>query len=259
MNMGDCAGLSSRTVKRHGSPFRCPPSDKLAGMPTSSVGHNAYPWRDSFCETRGYWVGQCPAGIGHQGQDIVPVDCRLSSQDMDHCDRIEHRIVAVHDGMVLRSPGQEGLVLTVNAPDTHLRFRYLHMNPRIIDQEGFVSGRVVRQGETIGRVGNYSGREGGTSYHLHFDMQVPTKDGWVFVNPYMTLVLAYEQMIGGRGTEIQDEIKETPASVQTGTEVKASPPAPVRKAARRVIPSPWKRWGAVTKHRAQSRTGYYRI
>ena len=27
----------------------------------------AYPWRDNFCERRGYTVGQCPAGIGHQG------------------------------------------------------------------------------------------------------------------------------------------------------------------------------------------------
>jgi hypothetical protein len=35
-------------------------------------------------------------------------------------------------------------------------------------------------------------------------MQVPTKAGWVFVNPYMTLVSAYEQLIGARGTEIKD-------------------------------------------------------
>ena len=30
-----------------------------------------------------------------------------------------------------------------------------------------------------------------------------TKIGWVWVNPYMTLVLAYERMIGARGTEIK--------------------------------------------------------
>jgi hypothetical protein len=34
-------------------------------------------------------------------------------------------------------------------------------------------------------------------------MQVMTKVGWVWVNPYMSLVLAYERMIGGRGTEIK--------------------------------------------------------
>ncbi len=30
-----------------------------------------------------------------------------------------------------------------------------------------------------------------------------SKLGWVWVNPYMTLVLAYERMIGARGTEIK--------------------------------------------------------
>ena len=34
-------------------------------------------------------------------------------------------------------------------------------------------------------------------------MQVPTKDGWVFVNPYMTLVAAYERLIGARGVELR--------------------------------------------------------
>ncbi|MDO8875924.1 MAG: hypothetical protein Q7V40_07440, partial [Pseudolabrys sp.] len=43
----------------------------------------------------------------------------------------------------------------------------------------------------------------GTSYHLHFSMQVVTKLGWVWVNPYMSLVLAYERMIGGLGTELK--------------------------------------------------------
>src|SRR5262249_59842210 len=46
--------------------------------------------------------------------------------------------------------------------------------------------------------------ERGTTYHLHFDMQIPTKLGWVFVNPYMTLVAAYEPLIGARGTEIKE-------------------------------------------------------
>ena len=34
-------------------------------------------------------------------------------------------------------------------------------------------------------------------------MQVVTKLGWVWVNPYMSLVQAYEKLIGGRGTEIK--------------------------------------------------------
>jgi len=56
----------------------------------------------------------------------------------------------------------------------------------------------------IGEVSNFSMKEAGTSFHLHFDVQVPTKYGWVFVNPYMTLVAAYERLIGEVGTELSD-------------------------------------------------------
>ena len=67
-----------------------------------------------------------------------------------------------------------------------------------------LSGRRVHEGEIIGEVSNFSMKEAGTSYHVHFDVQVPTKVGWVFVNPYMTLVAAYERLIGERGTELAD-------------------------------------------------------
>jgi hypothetical protein len=33
---------------------------------------------------------------------------------------------------------------------------------------------------------------------------VVTKSGWVWVNPYMSLVLAYEKLIGGRGKELHE-------------------------------------------------------
>jgi murein DD-endopeptidase MepM/ murein hydrolase activator NlpD len=79
------------------------------------------------------------------------------------------------------------------------------MSPRQLDQEEVLSGRMLKQGEVLGKVGNFFQRERATTYHLHFDMQVPTKYGWVFVNPYMTLVAAYEHLIGGRGTEIKEE------------------------------------------------------
>ena len=81
----------------------------------------------------------------------------------------------------------------------------MHMNPNQLDADGIVSGKLVHEGDRIGKVGNYNNRERGTTYHLHFDMQVPTKLGWVFVNPYMTLVAAYERLIGARGTEIKDD------------------------------------------------------
>jgi murein DD-endopeptidase MepM/ murein hydrolase activator NlpD len=160
------------------------------------------PWRDNFCERRGFSVGQCPTGIGHQGQDIRPLICR-PAPNSDRCDP-PGDVVAARDGVILRSLRQEAAYLFVNSANEHIRFRYMHMNPRKMDADNLVSGRRVYEGEVIGEVGNYSMRENGTSYHLHFDIQVPTKNGWVFVNPYMTLVAAYERLIGERGTELAD-------------------------------------------------------
>lgn len=95
------------------------------------------------------------------------------------------------------------MYLFVNTANTHVRVRYIHMNPSQLDADGIVSGKLVHEGDLLGKVGNYNNRERGTTYHLHFDMQVPTRLGWVFVNPYMTLVSAYERLIGARGTEIK--------------------------------------------------------
>jgi murein DD-endopeptidase MepM/ murein hydrolase activator NlpD len=162
------------------------------------------PWRDNFCERRGFSVSQCPAGIGHQGQDIRPLICH-PAPNSDRCDP-PGNVVAVRSGVILRSPRQEAAYLVVNTANEHIRFRYLHMSPRKMDADNLLSGRHIDEGEVIGEVGNYSMKEAGTSYHLHFDIQVPTSDGWVFVNPYMTLVSAYERLTGERGTELIDAI-----------------------------------------------------
>jgi hypothetical protein len=224
INLGDCTSATgdSRTVRRNGGPFRCVPGKQVAEAEMPRGGQNLYPWRDSFCETRAFYVGQCPSGFGHQGQDIVPVGCALTRRDGEDCDRGHHRVVAVHDGLVLRAQREEGLVIAVNAPGQHLRFRYLHMNPKALDEDRFFSGRPVIQGQIIGKVANFSGREAGTSYHLHFDMQVPTKDGWVWVNPYLTLISAYERLIGGRGSEMQDDPGQ--ASAAEASETVGVPP-----------------------------------
>jgi hypothetical protein len=111
----------------------------------------------------------------------------------------------VRDGVVLRAPRQEALYIVVNAPNERIRVRYLHMLPRQFDADGMLSGRAVREGEVIGKVGNFFKRERATTYHLHFDLQVPTKYGWVFVNPYMTLVASYERLIQARGQEIKEQ------------------------------------------------------
>jgi len=165
---------------------------------------HSYPWRDNFCEPRGFLVGQCPAGIGHQGQDIRPMQCK-PAPGMHRCEKHDD-VVAVRDGVIRRLPKQEAAYLFVNTANEHIRFRYLHMNPRKMDTDNLLSGRRVREGEVIGQVSNFNKRENGTSYHLHFDIQVPTKDGWVFVNPYMTLVAAYERLIGARGVELSGPV-----------------------------------------------------
>jgi len=163
-----------------------------------------YPWRDNFCERRAFFVGQCPSGIGHQGQDLRPLRCR-PAPGMDRCEQRDD-VVAVRSGMIVRSPKQEAAYLFINTPNEHIRFRYLHMSPRKMDADDLLNGRRVHEGEVIGQVSNFSLKENGTSYHLHFDIQVPTKNGWVFVNPYMTLVAAYERLIGERGVELGDPI-----------------------------------------------------
>ena len=60
-------------------------------------------------------------------------------------------------------------------------------------------------------VSNYLDHPNGTTRHLHFDVQVFTRDGWLWVNPYVTLISAYERLIRGRGHEIGPEIATSPA------------------------------------------------
>lgn len=230
MNWGNCDSTGRVSVGTEGGlpTYRC-----RIGGPTlirdEAAGANyAYPWRDNFCEHRYFAVGQCPGGLGHQGQDIRPSSC-TQRYIGGSCEPYQHDVVAARDGMVLRSPGQMPVYLFVNAPQEHLRLRYLHMSPRQLDADGVISGRVLKEGEAFGKVGSYGQRERATSYHLHFDMQVPTKYGWVFVNPYMTLVAAYERLIGGRGTEIKPQASEEPKGEVLDAPAVTDPPLPIAR------------------------------
>jgi peptidase M23-like protein len=209
MNWGNCeaTGRNGAGMRGRVAAYRCRVNNQRTLISDESAADNfSYPWRDNFCEHRFFFVGQCPGGLGHQGQDIRPATCKQRIQGANRCEPYQHDVVAVRDGAVLRAPRQETLYIVVNAPNERIRFRYLHMQPKQFDADGMVSGRLVREGEVIGKVGNYFKHERGTTYHLHFDVQVPTKYGWVFVNPYMTLVAAYERLIRGRGQEISDEV-----------------------------------------------------
>src|SRR5262249_48303634 len=208
MNWGNCEATG-----RYGAgsvdgvrAYRCRVNGQKLILDESAADNYSYPWRDNFCETRYFYVGQCPAGLGHQGQDIRPAFCKQRIEGANRCEPYIHDVVAVRDGAVLRAPSQEALFIVTNAPNEHIRVRYLHMLPRQFNSDGMVSGRLVREGEIIGKVGNFFRWERGTTYHLHFDVQVPTKYGWVFVNPYMTLVAAYERLIRARGRELREDV-----------------------------------------------------
>jgi murein DD-endopeptidase MepM/ murein hydrolase activator NlpD len=181
------------------------PLDELVG------GNTSYPWQDNFCEARSFGVGQCAGGFGHQGQDIRPAPCPPPGEGDGTCDPKQQAVVAVRDGVVIRALMQQAATLQINTRNEHIRFRYMHMNPAVLDANGVLNGRSVGEGEKIGVVSNYLDHPNGTSRHLHFDVQVFTRDGWLWVNPYVTLISAYERLIRGRGREIGPDTTSAPA------------------------------------------------
>ncbi len=203
MPWGDCyhTGVVGR-LGRKGSQYHCKLNSKPLVFDESASENFNYPWRDNFCELRDFLVGQCPGGYGHQGEDIRPANCVLNNEQADRCEPYQHTVAAVRGGIIRRLPGNIGVYIVVNTANDRVRFRYLHMNPKFMDAEGLLNGRQVSEGEIIGKVATWGDYERGTSYHIHFNIQVFTDIGWVWVNPYMTLVAAYERMIGGRGVEI---------------------------------------------------------
>jgi murein DD-endopeptidase MepM/ murein hydrolase activator NlpD len=128
------------------------------------------------------------------------------------------------------------------------------MHPRKLDAEGIASGRRVKEGETLGTIGNYNRRPGMTTTHLHFEMQVPTRDGWVRVNPYMTLVASYEHLIGARGSEVAvppppvAEIAATESGAVVANEAPVKTAAVVAAASVKVAASVDKKKPRITKH-----------
>ena len=69
---------------------------RAAAEPGATPGYS-YPWRDNFCERRGFPVAQCPAGVGHQGQDIRPARCKPpagSERCVDDADLVAARATA---------------------------------------------------------------------------------------------------------------------------------------------------------------------
>ena len=226
LNWGDCFQRGRvPPPHRKGARYRCRTNDKPLVFDESAPENYAYPWQDNFCEARDFEVGQCPAGYGHQGQDIRPATCHLRNDGADRCEPGNFPVVAARDGVLLRIPKHEAMTLLVNTPAEHIRFRYMHMDPRQLDADGMFSGRRVTEGEKLGLVSNFQDYHGGTTVHLHFDVQVFTREGWLWVNPYVTLISAYERLIGGRGRELPEVAPSSEAAKPSSAAATASEPA----------------------------------
>ncbi len=136
----------------------------------------SYPWHDNYCETRAYSMPLCPAGTGHQGQDIRAASCKKGV----------HTTVAITDGTIT-SIGSYSVYLTA-ADGT--RFDYLHMQDLVVKV-----GQKVKRGDPMGKVGNQFGGEA-TTVHLHFNIhQNVAGVGAVYVPPYLSIIQAYETLL----------------------------------------------------------------
>lgn len=141
-----------------------------------------YPWRDNFCEDRRFRMPLCPAGTGHQGQDIRPATCEANV----------HWAVATVTGTIVRI-GSFSVTLVADDGTEH---RYLHLEPRsLVVQEG----DRVQAGARLGRVSNtFFDREGSlvpTTVHLHYDVQMNLDGRNLFVPPYTSLVASYQALL----------------------------------------------------------------
>lgn len=209
MNGGNCLstpGTTDHIVPLNPQPgdtrarYRCTQNQKQLLRWEGHPENYGQPWRDNFCEARRGTPGstlECPAGRGHAGQDIRPKDCPGAATSAK-CRPDTHPVVAVATGNACRDGNKIRLRL-VGADQYYV---YLHMNKRTMDAAGMQDQRctAVAREQVIGKVGNFQDVEGGTTTHLHFEIH-PVNALSRF-NPYMTLVRAYEQLIGAQGTEI---------------------------------------------------------
>jgi murein DD-endopeptidase MepM/ murein hydrolase activator NlpD len=145
----------------------------------------AYPWRDNFCEKRGWETPACPGGKGHQGQDIRAMDCKNAV----------YWVVAVEDGVITKIGGW-----SVNLKGTSGReYIYLHMRMRDLAVR---QGQLVSRGQRMGKVSDDFGGQP-TSIHLHFEIRANValpgeRSGFRKVPPYASLVDAYKRLLRGQ-------------------------------------------------------------
>ncbi|MDP3800874.1 M23 family metallopeptidase [Brevundimonas sp.] len=148
----------------------------------------SYPWRDNFCETRSWTNGMCPAGRGHQGQDIRPATC----------EKKVHWIVAAESGRIT-SIGSYTVTLL---GDSGRIYRYLHMDMAGVNALfPTMASRNVERSQHIGKVSADFGGNA-TTIHLHFEIKAPVSIGGSpasvnFVPTYASLVDSYDRLLNG--------------------------------------------------------------
>ena len=149
------------------------------------------PWRDNFCESRGYASPLCAVGKGHQGQDIRPANCKKD----------KHWVVAAEDG-IITDIGSYTVTLTGSAAP-HRVYRYLHMQ---MAQLAVKEGSTVKAGDNLGHASNNFGGTP-TTIHMHFEIRSgvsgTSTDGkpvvlHTFLPPYQSLVAAYDRKRAGQ-------------------------------------------------------------
>ena len=184
----DSAFLNSQVYRHGGS------QGAINGM-TGGQCHETnydYPWQDTFCESRGRSQIMCPEG-GHEGVDIRPAGCIPETNG-------EYWAIAAEDGRIV---GLANSKYTVKLQtDDGTIYRYLHLK---MDELAVSDGQFIAKGQRIGKVSNdffnSAGEPVPTTFHMHFEMyqnyapDEETEPVFDQVNPYMTLVNAYERKL----------------------------------------------------------------
>lgn len=157
------------------------------GSNQCDAGNYNYPWRENFCEKRGKNQYFCAQG-GHTGVDIRPATC----------EKEKHWVIAPEAG-VISYIGTYGVQLLA---DDGTWYQMLHMDMKHLAVK---EGDRVASKQKIGKVSNvFFDKDGNpvpTTIHMHLDMKesyAPTNGDPAFVdrvNPYMTLVAAYERKL----------------------------------------------------------------
>jgi murein DD-endopeptidase MepM/ murein hydrolase activator NlpD len=153
--------------------------------PADSPANYAYPWQDTYCETRSWSMPLCPGKKGHQGDDIRPPSPR----------NVFWEAVAIDDGVVTSLTPFTTLEIRVAARGGQSAYycRYLHMNHASILATGLHVGSTVTRGQVVGKVSNIMGGKPDTDIHLHFDCHKSLGGVMTHMPVYTSLIEAYRR------------------------------------------------------------------